>query len=1022
MLGRLVLALTCSVGAAASALADSEYDRARARAREVQSRPGADLATVANDESGPDPWLVVDALLEAKAPDAAKAFAASSRRAGASALVAYASRPPREPSWARSTLAEAEGRLTAPAEDAAAAEAAATEALKLLGGSIELAPSVLRIRWLEARARALDRLGRMREAAKDYRAGSETAEKLAWIQRAALLSNKCGFESRKDSDLRSALAAFERAAALSRSLDWKSEEIHSLLCVAELHVRFGDAGAADDCLVRAATISDGVSDAALRAEISARRGTVHAITGRFELGRRELTEAIEALTPSGPSLVLGDAWSDLGHVRLELGDRRGAREAFVQAHAAFDATSEQSDWDPNARAAGLAAAASNAAILLADELRFDEAYAAFRAQREAFLAQQDPAMAARALQSMSEVRLRQIARAGPGADRAKWLAQALADARNAESESEAVQDPAGRLGARGNRGVAEEALGHAEDAIRLYEDVVREAEERGLSSLVLEFAVRLARARWSAEDSAGTIRAVEVGVTCLDRTFEEFGDQTRIEARSRHAELFELGMRAALARQDRTGLEKLFRYAEMGRATSLLDALENREALRGRGVRPELEKARVEAARVVVQARLALEATGGGRDAAALKAQAAFADAKGAYERAVDAIQTDARVSANLLYPQPITLTDAQAGLRADEALVVYLHVDAKACAIVVTRQDARLVELGGDESVTEACQVALVRGSSASAAEGWRSAAEKAWHPIERLLPGTITRVCVSPDGDLGLLPFPALPPAAKDSKAPVVAASRSCTFVPSATTMFVLRETAGRGGHGVLALGISKYQSLPVLAGTPIRARSGFGELPAAEEEATALSDPEAGDVRLLGPRATEDNFFDALRGHAPWSALHFAVHGQLDRLNPTLSYLVLAPSARNDGDLTVFELLQHDMAADVAVLAACDSGGGAPVPGEGLVGLVRSFIFAGCPRVVASLWNAEDAAARQFSLAFHARWRTGTATFEECLEAGRAEVRKNARWQHPFYWAGWCGWGASKVVVESPAPPGK
>ena len=511
---------------------------------------------------------------------------------------------------------------------------------------------------------------------------------------------------------------------------------------------------------------------------------------------------------------------------------------------------------------------------------------------------------------------------------------------------------------------------------------------------------------------------MELGIGCLDRTFEPFGDQTRIQVRSGHAELFELGVRAALSRSDRAGLEKLFRFAEMGRASGLLDALENRDAIRGKGVRPELERARIEAARSVFETTLAMDAAHGDLEAGRA-ARLRFNDARSAYERAIDAIQTDSRVSANLLYPQPITLTDAQSGLRRSEALIVYQRSRDRAHAIVITRADAKLVELGKDETVTEACREALVRGARPDAAAVWDAAAAAAWHPVARVLPDDITDVSISPDGDLGLLPFPALPPLPRAPTATGVArvVERSWTFVPSASTMFVLRDTADRRGIGVLALAISKYRDLAPAAGAPGRVRSGLVDLEAAEDEAIALSDPKAGDVRLLGRHATEDEFLAALSKHGPWRAIHFAVHGCPNEINPTLSFLALAPSETNDGDLTSFELLQQHIAADVAVLAACDSGGGTPVPGEGLVGLVRAFMFAGCPRIVASLWNADDAAAKQFSLAFHAAWRTGTATFEQCLEAGRAEVRKNPRWTHPHFWAGWCGWGASRISVDAP-----
>jgi CHAT domain-containing protein len=42
---------------------------------------------------------------------------------------------------------------------------------------------------------------------------------------------------------------------------------------------------------------------------------------------------------------------------------------------------------------------------------------------------------------------------------------------------------------------------------------------------------------------------------------------------------------------------------------------------------------------------------------------------------------------------------------------------------------------------------------------------------------------------------------------------------------------------------------------------------------------------------------------------------------------------------------------------VLSACKSGLGKDVRGEGLIGLTRGFMYAGTPRIVASLWTVSD-----------------------------------------------------------------
>src|SRR5207244_8117426 len=97
--------------------------------------------------------------------------------------------------------------------------------------------------------------------------------------------------------------------------------------------------------------------------------------------------------------------------------------------------------------------------------------------------------------------------------------------------------------------------------------------------------------------------------------------------------------------------------------------------------------------------------------------------------------------------------------------------------------------------------------------------------------------------------------------------------------------------------------------------------------------------------------------------YRVVHFSTHGLLNNEHPELSGLVLSlvdeRGKPQDGFLRLHDIYNLNLPADLVVLSACNTGLGREVRGEGLVGMVRGFMYAGAPRVVASLWKVDDEA---------------------------------------------------------------
>lgn len=64
-------------------------------------------------------------------------------------------------------------------------------------------------------------------------------------------------------------------------------------------------------------------------------------------------------------------------------------------------------------------------------------------------------------------------------------------------------------------------------------------------------------------------------------------------------------------------------------------------------------------------------------------------------------------------------------------------------------------------------------------------------------------------------------------------------------------------------------------------------------------------------------------------------------------------------DDGFLQVREIFDLRLNADLIVLSACQTGRGQGLPGEGIHGLSKAFLFAGARSIVASMWKIEDEA---------------------------------------------------------------
>lgn len=163
--------------------------------------------------------------------------------------------------------------------------------------------------------------------------------------------------------------------------------------------------------------------------------------------------------------------------------------------------------------------------------------------------------------------------------------------------------------------------------------------------------------------------------------------------------------------------------------------------------------------------------------------------------------------------------------------------------------------------------------------------------------------------------------------------------------------------------------------------------------------------------------------------YRVLHFATHGLVGGPAPECpsapALLTSFGSGDSDGLLTFAEIFDLRLDADLVILSACDTAGGASLEATreaglssggdlALDGLVRAFVGAGSRVVVASHWPVPDdydATEKLISGLFEAAPGTGTAA---ALRAAQQRLMDDRNTSHPFYWSGFAVVGDGKTPV--------
>ncbi len=295
--------------------------------------------------------------------------------------------------------------------------------------------------------------------------------------------------------------------------------------------------------------------------------------------------------------------------------------------------------------------------------------------------------------------------------------------------------------------------------------------------------------------------------------------------------------------------------------------------------------------------------------------------------------------------------------------------------------------------------------------------------------------RLLIVADGSLAYLPFAGLPSPASGLSPRILIADHEITYLPSASTLAVLRQQVAGRSRAPKALAVladpvfdkrddrvtrlsTPMSALPQPLANTIAERAlhdagvlaeglPLGRLPFSRQEAEAIiaMAPRGESLKALGFNANLEAATSPELSR--YRIVHFATHALVNPERPYLSGLLLSlvdeQGKPQDGFLSLNQIYNLNLPADLVVLSACQTAKGKEVKGEGIIGLTRAFMYAGAPRVVASLWKVDDAATSEMVKLFYKGILKQGLRPAAALQAAQLEMSKHKLWNSPYYWAG-------------------
>ncbi len=862
--------------------------------------------------------------------------------------------------------------------------------------------------WRELRrepreAAALDELGRAElsrgataAASREFTAAAALWQRLGEGFEAGEAHSHLCLAEQTGGALPAALACYEETRALFRELGDASSQARALNNLGGIHDLLGDPDAALSHYEQALALRRQLGDRAGEAQTLNNIATVHGAVGEWQEALRVYGQARELLAPLGDRLQEAALLNNIGFAYASVGEPQ-------RALVSFEAALELRRLTGNLR--GEVITLNNLGRAWRSLGDLEKALAHHRAAAERATALGDARQEAISRLRLSEVHL----------DRGDTAA-ALAEAGSALAHFAASGDRRNEAAALHLQGRGHALAGRPGQAVSLLEQALarrqalrdRGGEAETLHALATaERALGLAEeARAHAEEAIARVEGMRIELASLDLRAAFLATQRRA-----YELLIELLMDRHAADPAAGHDRAAFAVSERARARSLRDAIYAGGVQRTAGVPADLlAQRRLLRRRLSAKAAQELKQSGGHADALRRDIEALLAqldDVEAEIQRrdprstSLAAPPALGAEVATLLGPDTLLLEVALGGERS--FLWAVGAGTFRSFVLPPAEEIEKLARRAHEELRT--VESGAAPGSSALEELG-RILMRPVWSETERR-----PRLAIVADAALHLIPWSALPVPARGgtwaagARQPLLEL-HEVVYLPSAATLALQRQRLSDRPPA------SRWAA--VLA-DPVFAAQGpggggpapFDPLPASRREADAIAAlAPAGQVwTAVGAAASRDA---ALSGDlSGYRVVHLATHAVADTENPERSGLVLSlvdsAGRPREGFVGLPDIYELELDADLVVLSGCATALGREVRGEGVMGLTRAFLFAGAPRVVASLWRVQDrATAELMSRFYHALWREGLSPAAALRQAQRS-LRREPRYRDPYAWAG-------------------